>query len=239
MANELNTELFSLELSAEVLAIEETSQTLADDVLDKVQDGSYSWEDVLKHFNSCLYELAGEFLFPELEQWSDVYTDPAINHIQLPADYMRNLRYVHSVTHNRPRIRIQGSVVQLFRWYSNLDRQGPVRQVAINGRQLYYQLVPSTAEQLRINYFSYPERLRRRDDKPTFLPAHIIEPLLVAYACRELFNEIEDALEGQKPNTTYWDKEYDKAKAKLLAFLGPEEREPQEFPDEIYWDYLV
>jgi hypothetical protein len=239
MANELDTELFSLELSAEVLAVEETSQTLADDVLDKVQDGSYSWEDAVKLFNACLYELAGEFLIPDLEQWTDLYTDPGVNHAPLPADYMRNLRYVHSVTHNRPRIRIQGSVVQLFRWYSNLDRQGPVRQVAVKGRQLYYQLVPSTAEQLRINYFSYPERLRLRDDKPTCLPAHLIEPLLVAYACRELFNEIEDALEGAKPNTAHWGTTYDKAKAQLAAFLGPEKREPEEFRDEIHWDALV
>lgn len=239
MANELDTNLAVIELSAEVSAVEETSQTLADDVLDNVQDGSYSWEDVIKLFNSCLYELAGEFFIPDLEQWGDVYTDPGVNHVPLPANYMRNLRYVHSVTHNRPRLKIHGSVIQLFRWYSNLDREGPVRQVAIKGRQLYYQLVPSTAEQLRINYFAYPERLRRRDDKPTCLPAHLIEPLLIAYACKELFNKIEDALEGPKPNTSHWNKEYEKAKANLSLFLGPEEREPQDFPDEMNWDCLV
>lgn len=239
MANELDATFSVIELSAEIGWLEETSQTLADEVLDKAQDGSFSYDDVLRYFNECLGVLAGEFLFEDLERWEDVYTDPAVNHITLPADFMRNLRYVHSVTHNRPKIKIHGSVIQLFRWYSNLDRAGPVRQVAIKGRQLYYQLVPATAEQLRINYYAYPERMRTRDDKPTCLPEHLADDLLGNYALWKIFDKIEDALEGQKPNTLYYKGLYDEAKAQLTDFLGPEEREPQEFPDEIYWDVLV
>jgi len=238
MANELDTDLPVLELSAEVSVIEETSQTLADEVLDKVQDGSFSYDDVVELFNDCLMELAGEFLIPDLEVWADVYTDPTVNHIKMPTDFMKNMRFCHSITHNR-KVKIQGSVIQMFRWYSNLDRLGPVRQVAIKGTELYYQLVPETAEQLRINYFAYPERLRTRNDKPTFLPAHLIDKLLLNYACEEIFDKIEDALEGQKPNTTYYGKKYQEAKARLNDFLGPEEREPQEFGDEINYDSMV
>lgn len=239
MANELDATFPVIELAAESIFLEETAQTLADEVLDKVQDGSFSYEDVLRYFNECLGVLAGEFLLEDLERWGDVYTDPGVNHAALPADYMRNLRYVHSVTHNRPRIKIHGSVIQLFRWYSNLDRTGPVRQVAAKGRHLYYQLVPSTAEQLKVNYFAYPERLRSRDDKPTCLPEHLVDDLLGNYAIWKIFDKIEDALEGPKPNTTLYAERFEAAKAKLSAFLGPEEREPQDFSDEIHWDCLV
>ena len=238
MANELDTDLPVLELSAEVSVIEETSQTLADEVLDKVQDGSFSYDDVVELFNECLMELAGEFLIPDLEQWRDIYTDPGENNTPLPSDFHKNLRFCHSITHNR-KIRIQGSVIQMMRWYTNIDRVGPVRQCATKGTRLYYQQVPSEAEQLRVNYFAYPERLRTRNDKPTCLPAHLIDKLLLNYACEELFDKIEDALEGQKPNTIYYGKKYEEAKARLNDFLGPEEREPQEFTDEINWDALV
>lgn len=238
MANELDSEIPVVELSAEVSFIEDTSQTLAGDVLKKIQDGSYSYDDVVDLFNDALVELAGEFLIPDLEQWRDIYTDPMVNHCALPADFHRNLRFVHSISHNR-KIRIQGSVIQMMRWYSVLDRSGPVRQCAVKSRQLYYQLVPESAEQLRINYYAYPERLRSRNDKPTCLPANLIDPLLVNYACEAIFDEIEDALEGPKPNTIYYGKKYQEAKARLAAFLGPEEREPQEFPDEINYDSLV
>ena len=125
MANELEANLPALELAAEVFFLEETSQTLADEVLDKAQDGSFSYDDVLKYFNDCLALLAGEFLLEDLERWEDIYTDPGANNTALPADFMKNLRFVHSVTHNR-KIRIQGSVIQMFRWYSQLDRVGPV-----------------------------------------------------------------------------------------------------------------
>jgi hypothetical protein len=234
MANEIPV----LEVAAEVSAVEETSQTLADEVLDIVQDGSFSWPDVLKYFNSCLFELAGEFLIPDLERWEDVYTDPGQNNIALPANYHRNLRFCHSITHNRP-IEVLGSAIQVFRWYSVMDRTGPVRQVAIKGRRLYYQRVPDTAEQLRINFYSYPERLRTRNDKPTLLPAQLIDPLLVSYACMKLFNKVEDALEGPKANTEKHKGDYIEAKAYLAAFLGPEERAPQDFPEEINWNVLV
>jgi hypothetical protein len=238
MANELDADLSVLELSAEVFALEDTSQTLADDVLDTVQDGSFSFDDVLRLFNACLFELAGEFLLPDLERWGDIYTDPGVNHAALPADFMNNLRFVHSITHNR-KLKIHGSVIQLFRWYSNLDRTGPVRQCAVKGKSIYYQLVPADAEQLRINYFAFPERMRTRNDKPTCLPEHLVEPLLGAYATWKLFDKIEDALEGTKPNTTKYKTDFFEAKAQLAAFLGPEEREPQDFPDEMNWDCLV
>lgn len=238
MANELDTNCPVLDLSAEVFFQEDTSQTLSDEVLDKVQDGSFSHDDVLRYFNNCIVELAGEFLLEDLERWEDLHTTAGVNHTKLPASFMRNLRFVHSVTHNR-KIRIQGSVIQMFRWYENQDRAGPIRMCAVKGRELYYQLVPSTSEQLRLNFYAFPDRLRTRDDKPTCLPEHLVEPLLVSYACWKIFGKIEDALEGSKPNADRFKTEYLEAKAQLVAFLGPEEREPQEFPDEINWDCLV
>jgi hypothetical protein len=239
MANELDAKLGALELTAEVSVIEETSSTLASEVLDIVQDGSFDYADVLKLFNKCLMELAGEFQFPDLERWEDLYTVPGVNHTKLPPDMMSsNIRFCHSITHNR-KLHIQGSVIQMFRWYANIDRMGPVRMVAIMGSDLYYQLVPQTAEHLKINYYAYPQRLRTVNDKPTCLPTHLIEPLLIYYACEYLFNKIEDALEGPKPNTIYYNKKFQEAKVKLNAYLGPEEREPVEFPNELDYDALV
>jgi len=220
MANELDATLPALEVSAEVFFLEETAQTLADEVLDKAQDGDFSYDDVLKYFNECLAYLAGEFYLEDLERWEDIYTDPLLNHAPLPADFFKNLRFVHSITHNR-KIKIQGSVIQMFRWYSELDTTGPVRMCAIKGRQLYYQRVPDTAEQLRINYYAYPERLRKRDDKPSCLPEHLVDPLLGNYALWKIFDKIEDALESPKPNTIYYKKLYEEAKEQLKSFLGP------------------
>lgn len=238
MANELNTNLPVIELSAESIALVATSRSLSDKVLDKVQDGSYDWEDVVELFNDCLLELAGERLFPELEEVLDIQTDSSSDHVRLPADFHRNLRYCHSITHNRP-IKIEGSVIQMYRQFSQLDQSGVVKMVAIKGRELHYQRIPQSAETLRINYYKYPPRLLTRNDKPSFIPYSFAKRLLVHYACREIFDEIEDGVEGQKVNTLYHNKHYEEAKEALFLYLGPEEREPVEFAEEVEWGVLA
>lgn len=238
MSNTLDATLPALEASAEVYALTSTSQTLTGEVMRAVQDASYTYEDILELFNDCLFDIAGKHLIPDLETFADIYTDPNVNHVRVPADYHRNLRYCHSITHNRKR-RVYGSKIQLMRWFSNLDQTGPVNGIAVQGRDLYYQRVPSTAEQLRINYYRYPDRLQSPQDKPACIPWHIAKKLLKHYALKELFSEIEDGIEGPQVNTDRHEKRYAAAEAELVDFIGPEEREPQEVSEEINWEAMM
>jgi hypothetical protein len=239
MSNDIAATLPALESFGESVRLSDTTHSLADTVLEKVQDGSYDWPFVVGLFDDCLLELAGDFLFPDLEETADVPTDPGVGYIRMPANFHRELRYCHSISHNR-KIAIKGSVIQLYRDYSKLDQSGVVRGVALKGRNLYYQRIPASAETLRLNFYRYPDRLLSRYDKPTIMPYNLARKLLVHYACREIYDEIEDGIEGvQKINTKYHDSRYQRAKAQLDMFLGPEEREPQEFPNEIDWDSMI
>lgn len=235
MANTLDVNLPTAELLAEVLPLIHTSHTLADDVLDVVQDPSYDYDDVLQYFNDCIMDLAGEFLLPDLDTWVDIATDPNTDHARLPVRYMKNLRYAHSITHNRE-IRRYGGLSQLYRLFSTLDQTGRVLGVCAQGNDLYYQRIPSSAETIRINFYRFPDLLATRFDKATCLPDHLVKPLLLNYAAKEIFNLIEDGVEGQKINTSKHSNEYDKYRAKLLMFIGPEEREPEEIVDEMEWE---
>jgi hypothetical protein len=237
MSNDLNATLPALEVYGEVIRLTDTTHSLTDIVLDKCQDDSYDWQRVIDLFDTCLLELAGEFLFPDLEDHADIETDPGVDHVRMPANFHRKLRYCHSLSHNR-KIRVYGSTIQLYRQYSKIDQSGVVRGVALRGRDLFYQRIPASAETLRLNFYRHPERLLSRYEKPTIMPYNLARSLLVHYACREIFDEIEDGLEGEKTNTKYHDRKYEQAKVKLDAFLGPEEREPQEFPEEIEWDSM-
>lgn len=239
MANELNAELSFPEVSASVLPLLTTNQRIADLVKRKVDDQAYGFDEIVAILFQGLIDIAGHpgVLLPELETTVDITTDPNVNYCQLPANYHRNLTHCHSISYNRP-VKVYGSVVQLYRHHSNLDQTGYVWGVAPKGRRLYYQRVPSSAETLRITFYRYPERKELLDQKPTCLPPHLAEKLLVNYALKEIYDEIEDALEGPKPNTTLYEGRYEKQLAKLIAFLGPESRLPQEIADEIHWDEL-
>lgn len=232
---EMAATLPDLKCSAQVYAITATSQTLADEVMEAVQDASFTYDAIVELFNDCLMEIAGELLIPDLERWADIATDIYNGFISLPADFMRNLRYCHSITHNR-KVKVYGSPVQLFRWFSVLDQTGRVTGVAVKGRSLHYQRIPSAAETLRINYFAYPERLQSREDKPSWIPWHLAKPLLKHYALKELFALIEDGVEGPQINTDRHEKRYEVAKERLWHFIGPEQREPVDMETEIDWE---
>ena len=234
---DLSSTLPVVRLDAQVYALSATGRSLADDVLRVIQDASYTYEDVIDLFNDCLMEIAGSHLLPELETFRDVYTVPNVNSIAMPADYHRNLRYCHSITQNAQR-KIYGSRSLLMQHFSNLNQVGRVIGVAVNGRELYYQRVPSDAEQLHINYYRYPEKLVSADDKPTCIEWHLAKKLLKAYALKELYAEIEDDETG-KVNVTRYEKKYEQALAELTVFIGPEEDVPDEFDEAIDWEAMA
>ena len=233
----LDASLATAESFAESYAITETSHTLADDVMLVVQDASFDYEKIVEYFNDCLMELAGEFLIPDLEKWDDIRTDLNVDHIRMPADFMKNLRYCHSITNNRE-IKVYGSLSQMYRLFSVLNLTGNVLGVCVTARNLYYQRIPSTVETLRINYYTFPERLLSRYDKPVCLPWHLAKMLLKAYACKEIFSILEDGMDGQQINTKTWEGRYRAAKEALDAFIGPQERIPQEISQEVDWNEL-
>lgn len=240
MANELDANISTIVCRGEVLFLEETGQAMSDKVLRKVQDGSYSWMHVVDEFNACLDYLSGKYDLPELEHTEDVTTDAdgIANNIPMPMNYQKNLWFCRSITHNR-HIKVHSTVINMFRRYSVLDNSGNVRDVSVRGRSLVYQRIPGSAETLRLIYYKYPERLRTRHDKPTCLPPHLVEALLINYACKEIFSEIEDGIEGSQVNTARYTDRFDRAEADLLADIGPPRRAPQEFPEEMAWDAYV
>jgi len=240
MANELDTNLSVLESFGEISFIEDTGHSLADKVLRKIQDGSYTWQNVVDEFNGCLKYLSGKYNLPELEHIEDVQTDPRAGRIPVPSNYQKNLWYCKSTTHNRP-VNIEDTVINVYRKYSILDQSGAVRDVAVKGRYLYYQRVPTSAETLRLVYYRYPTILRTRREKPTCLPAHLVEPLLVNYACKEIFSEIEDGLEGKQVNTQRYDGRFKAAEATLASMpeIIADRHAPIDIPDEMEWGSYV
>lgn len=216
----------------------ESIQDLIDKVRRKVQDDSYTNDDIIDFFNQCFAELAGELLLPNLETWETVYTDPLSSQIPLPANFHKNLRNCHSTT-NRRRIRVYGSKQLLHSEFGWHDRNGRVLGVARHGRYLYYQHIPSSAESLELNYWKFPDRISSTKQMPDVLPPHLLEPLLVAYAAKEIFAEIEDGIEGRQINTARWEQRWAGLKLELNRFIGPEERVPDAFDADINWDCLV
>lgn len=231
-------DLSTVSVYAESSVYTEEIQDLIDKVRRKIQDDSYTAAEIIDLFNQCLAELAGEFLLPNLEAYAIVNTRTGQSYTELPADYHRNIRDCYSNALKR-RIRIFGSKSQLERNFSYRDLTGRVYAVAPKGRYLHYQHTPQSPEALEINYWRFPDRISSHSQRPDALPPHLCEPLLVAYAVKELFAEIEDGIEGNQVNTQRWENRWLLLKGQLLAFIGPEESIPDDFDSDFDWDFLV
>ena len=79
-------------------------------------------------------------------------------------------------------------------------------------------------------YGRLPALLAAPGDKPEGLPVHLAGPLLVAYACRELFERLEEGADGAKTQTAAYGKRYEVLLAELAATTGPRQTAPADVP---------
>lgn len=215
-----------------------TIADLAQEITDIIQDNEVT-ANVVDVINAGIKDAAGRVLIPELEVIDDIDTTAGVNYVAMPSDFQRQLgRWAYN-TETNLRITVYPSTVQLFRQVSKLDLEGNVFAIARQGRNLFYQRVPGSAQTLKIQYFKLPDTYT--EGEPECLPAHLHTDLLLNYCCWKYWTKIEDGEDGRKPNSAMHKALYDEAIANLQAFIGPYSDIPIEPVDELLyqtvWDY--
>ncbi len=66
-----------------------------------------------------------------------------------------------------------------------------------------------------------PQPLAAASDKPEGLPPHLGGPLLLAFACRELFERLEEGACGKKTQTLAYGRRYEALWGELMTLHGP------------------
>lgn len=202
-----------------------TAQSLIEAVQRKVQDASYTPEMILSFLNQGIREIAswkntnpnrglhGEILLPMLETSDTVDTEEDVAMIDLPEDFLKNLYHVEQESHVP--IDIVSGMRELLYWSKGkLDNSGQhVNIVTVQGSTLFYQPIPDTPVELRLHYYKKPPPLTLEDPEsetnvPWCLPEHLHEDLLVNYAAKEIYGEIEDGVDGRKVQTEFYSSRY-------------------------------
>jgi len=202
-------------------------ESLVAAISDIIQDTQYTEETIISMINEAVFKVAsGDILpgkyqlsppLPDLYTSVDVMTVEGIGHLSLPEDFNRNLFLV--VNRNGGPVKIEDSFKKFLA--RSTDRSaGGVFRCAVNGKQLHYQSIPSTSRPLEIHYYCAPNILEYEDDEPLCIPSVLHRKLIVGYVCREIFNRIEDGIEGQKINTNYYATEYGTGLLDLEKFVG-------------------
>lgn len=197
-----------------------TLSALVSKVEQKIDDESFTADNITSLLNEGRLIISGAVKLPELDATAEVTTDIDDNFVSLPDDYQRGL-YRCRVKATGREVRVLNSIGQLGRYTGGMEGTGDVTHVAPVGRRLYYQGKPAVAVVLVLSYYRKPTPMVDNADEPTELPDNFQMPILVSYAMGELHDGIEDALEGQKQNTTWYQGKF----LEQLDKLGKEIRE--------------
>lgn len=185
-----------------------TFSALTDIVATIIQDESL--EILIPTFlNQGVLEIAGgmdsafgDFTTPPLPKLLtidtvDTVTDVA--YVEMPATFQRDL--VFAANEDGTEIDIGNSWIEFMESNPLLSRSGDIYEVIEQGGKLYYQGIPITSEAVTIHFYRLPVDMVLATDVPDGIPLKLQIPLLVNYACKELFNLIEDGIESAQVNT--------------------------------------
>lgn len=177
----------------------------AESILDTVQDSAYDEDTVIGLFNQCAKGVSRRLVLPSLDTEGTVTTVTNGPSVALPANFQRNLYYCKDQSISTHTIEICNSKDQLARYYDDkLIKTGTrVRGVAAVRPQLYYAPIPTVATTLTLRYQKLPDAINAATNLDAITPDGFSD-LWENYALWKLYEKIEQGMEGQKVDTTYY-----------------------------------
>ena len=209
-------------------ALPDTLASLTAEVAGIIGDPGVSEEDIVRALGRGLYAAAGAARLPDLGTRARISLEPGQADAALPADLMHGPVSAFLLPAGG-RVRLAPDLAALRRLWPH-DSPGRVRFGAVAGGRLHVRPVPREGVGIEIDYYRLPQPLAGAGDKPEGLPPHLAGPLLVAFACRELFERLEEGADGNKVQTLAFGRRYEALLAELAALYGPQQTEPVDVP---------
>jgi len=194
---------------------------------------------ILAVLNQCNADIASRIDFKELATVDTITFTAGENTISLPSDFHKNLDFGRNTTTNRS-ITVLDSRRIIDRQMDRIDRTGNVILVALDYPNIYFQYSPSANQAGTIYYHRLPTDLTLDGIFPAYIPAGLTFRIFYNYTIGEMYDVIEDGVEGEKVNTMYHRDQYDKAAAELALFIGPDPDLPRRLDkNNTFFDFNV
>ena len=172
---------------------------IRNEVIGIVQDQSFDPDQVTGYINEALRRCAGMVDIPEHKRVATVLTATDKAYISLADQIDHFGGRVRRAKCDGADLRIYESLDQLMDDY-DMDEEGDLAGVALEGRTLWYQKIPETATSILLLCFVNPEPLSRSNPEATWMPEHLHRDILVNGAASYIWDQIEDE-DSNKPMT--------------------------------------
>lgn len=204
--------------------------TILNRIQNKIQDPSYDPDaDLVPLINQGLGEIASMIALPALTTVTTIECGAGPS-VDLPDDFHANVAHAFNQTKDG-HVQVIHEFTDFIEEFPGLNGEGSVTHVCAHGRKLYFQDAPGSdsPETVLITYTSRPTLFDRKNGVKTidYIPQELQAPLLVNYAVREVFGEVEDGVEGAKINWNTHNKLFNEAFARLHSFLGVQPGTPR------------
>ena len=189
---------------------------------------SFSQGDYDRVINEAMLEVAARVIIPDLKMIDVVLTvadDPVVNYVTLTGvknGFSGVLRRVNNGTTGET-VEVVANLEALYDAYPDWNEAGDVEAVALEGRILWYQKVPVTAQSLVIMYTTNPDTLIEDDDE-TIFPKFLCRKLLVNGAARLIWDQIETDIEKPKVQTMFHTQQFEDGIVKYMEHLAKTKR---------------
>lgn len=205
-------------------------EALVSAVMTTVADPDLEEETVIALINEGYANVAGRVVLPKLEVTSSVQTDPTGPRVPVPTDFNFDQNIFSCASGaGKPDVTVLSSSALMVTRYPKIeadDEVGDVEHLCLSGEDLLYHPVPTVAQTLKVKHHKNVNILSRPKDTPKAIPPRFQRKLLHAYACKEIFGDIEDESEGTGTNTLKHEARYEKQ----IAILEHETQQGQSRP---------
>lgn len=207
-----------------------TLQEISDRIISILQDKSYA-PQLTAYINEGIQRCASLVLLPALESVGTVDTVLGSTETDIPDtwNYDRNL-YIADSALTEKGVKIFSSVALFSREYPQFRIEktaGDVEALTTYGNKIVYYYIPSTVDTLTCAFYTKPTLLSVGTDVPMCLPDFLQMKLLTAYTCSEIYDLIEDGVDGIKINTQKHLAAFNKAIEELSNYYTSGQSRPE------------
>ena len=173
-------------------------------ISEKLRDPDISAARVLPAINQAIRDFALLAPLPGLQDKADFSVGAGDEFASLPSNYHHDVWWARSQTTGQD-IVIRPNRLALEREYWGRSTfTGPISHTAVEGQLLWFRPLPASDEVVSINYYQHPPDLTASADTPSCVPELFHESYLVNLATANLYDLIEDGIDGNKPNTNFY-----------------------------------
>ena len=175
-----------------------TLEQLKDIVTDILKDSDYINSRVIRYLNASITEIAaglpstlGSFLTPPLPNLftiATITTVPTASFVAMPNTFQRSLVFASNSSGNE--IDIANSWIEFAEINPLLNKNGNLSEIIEVGGNLYYQKIPTSAEDITLHFYRLPVDMINADDEPDGIPVNFHERLIVNYTVYRIFERI-------------------------------------------------